>query len=140
MVFPLIDPMSLPKMASAASTSSREIGQFGRRFLSTIHRKSLVLGRPMVCCILHASSAFFTSHGWYLAFCSATVVTSTAPSFFFTAASMSRKCRPLAHSRNSTWVPSGLWTMNSSLAQLSYVTQNRFLTFDSERTLAMPFS
>ena len=56
-VLPLSEPMSGPKMCSAAMISSRVMGQFGSSLLSMILMKSLVLGRPIVFCILRAKTA-----------------------------------------------------------------------------------
>ena len=56
-VLPFREPRSGPKICSAASMSSLVIGQLGMRLLSTKCKKSRVLGRPIMRCILWASSA-----------------------------------------------------------------------------------
>ena len=56
-VFPLRESRSGPIMCSAARMSCWVMGQLGMRLLSTKWRKSHVLGRLIIHCILHASWA-----------------------------------------------------------------------------------
>ena len=57
-VFPFNDPTSGPKIRSAARMSARVTGQLGSRFPSMMDRNVLVLGLPIIFCILRANLAF----------------------------------------------------------------------------------